>query len=1190
MGGVFSTNYGLKNKYVKERLKKFDPNEIEMLYKIYKELSSRSSSNGIDKETFLQYFNFPGLWGEQLFRKFDCNYSGAVELEEFLLGISVSCRGTRSEKIFVLFKLFDLNNDNLIHKFELITMLSNFPQISKYLYTSIDKSDSIFNTRNRNLKILDRNVKLNSHIFKSLSTNDHGDTYGTPTNKLYNINGNKFSKEHFLKENISKENHLIDNISNGKFPKETISSDNISNEIFNEGVFKKSSSKGPESSSNSSNNVRKVKRNYKSEYNSRSLTDFSFDSKSLTSYINNYYKDFNDYENFSYITPNYRNINRKLTKRTYSLTKLDKLNNFTEYQPNNYDLYLENCDSSSFEVSEAEDLVKYEKNPILDTWDDEEFPDLNNYSTNVEDTMMLVKSIINEYEENEDLERSTMDLEMLVDHIFEECEFNETGSLNFQKFKAWLEKNDSILTIFSECLHEEVWGLDGNAFHPEKSFSAEAFDKINTMSPNDDTDVDGMPSKDLDFDENTIRTIYQIFLVKGKHPFAYTLENNPNSLVSEELVEHMKTMNMVPRLEIKNTSNDSVGNTDKFFYEIFACPNCKTPFLMCPVCYKKHHALSLHIESNNVYITCSECCSSNEKGIGVFNSCWICCWSFNQIFNSQSCQKTSNSIDTISSNNSVGRSLNQDSSDLKISSSSCFEKKSSSSCFQKKSSSSSFEKKSSSSCFLKSSSKSDVDSDNINFNISTKAGVMFKIGKTLHQWKSRYYVLIGNILYYYKDKSSTRPRGCIFLEGCYLYSIRKKRLGNKYGFSICHKGTKISKRDFYVDTMKEFLDWVEVLTHAMNQQTLTNKYEIFEALGQGKFSVVYRGVSRKTGVEYAVKIIDKNKITHQERELLRSEISILKLLKHNNVIFLKEIIDMKDTLYIIMELVRGGELYDLIHSEHRLSESHTHRIISQLLQTVAYLHNCGIVHRDLKPENLLLTDKTELASIKLTDFGLSTLCGPNDILIQPCGTLAYVAPEVLTMQGYNQKSDVWSIGVIMYLLIRGRLPFPIKRSTSVNVTDHYKLTFDGPIWKATSSSARDLIKKLLEIDPIRRISVFEALDHIWVKNFVAVDHDSPRISNLSNQVFNDEFYQSLTNDNDNTFVLPYSESCNNNLNKLNVLENVMNSNESQKKKPPNNSINSTTSSRNSINSQNNYTKRNPNNLINSRKTVNTQKI
>ncbi|EAN31870.1 Protein kinase domain protein [Theileria parva strain Muguga] len=1084
MGAGLSSHYGLKNKYVKERLKKFDPNEIEMLYKIYKELSSRSSSNGIDKETFLQYFNLPGLWGEQLFRKFDCNYSGAVELEEFLLGISVSCRGTRSEKIFVLFKLFDLNNDNLIHKFELMTMLSNFPQISKYLYTSIDKSDSIFNTRNRNLKILDRNFTLNSRILNSFSSNDnHGENSNrdTPTNKLYHINERELKK-----------------------PVET-----------------------DVSASSSTSSTTKVHRNTtrKNDFNARSLTDFSFDSKSLTLYINNYYKDCSDnYENFNYITPNHRKSNAKLTKRSYSLTNLDKQNNVSEYQPNKYDLYLENFDSSSFEASEPDDDFSKcdDSNSMIDTWNDEEFPDVNSYATNEEDSMFLIKSIINEYEENEDLERATMDLEMLVDHIFEECEFNETGSLNFQKFKAWLEKNDSILTMFSECLHEEVWGLDGNAFHREKSFSGDAFDKISHALMNSHEEKNdhenGLIKKDMEFDENTIRTIYQIFLVKGKHPFAYTLENNPNSLVSEELVEHMKTMNnfMVPPLGMNHrnhTRDESVETGDRFFHEIFACPNCKTPFLMCPVCYKKHNALSLHIELNNVYITCSECCSSNEKGIGVFTSCWICCWSFNDIFTSQSWKQRSDSIETMSSSQSVGRS-SKDSSELKISSSSCFEK---------------------------SSSKFDDDNDNLNFNITTKAGVMFKIGKTLHQWKSRYYVLIGNILYYYKDKSSTRPRGCIFLEGCYLHSLRKRRIGNKYGFSIFHKGTKISKRDFYVDTMSDFLDWVEVLTHAMKQQTIANKYEICEALGQGKFSVVYRGVSRKTGVEYAVKIIDKNKITHQERELLRSEISILKLLKHNNVIYLKEIIDMKDTLYIIMELVRGGELYDLIHSEHRLSESHTHRIISQLLQTVAYLHNCGIVHRDLKPENLLLTDKTELASIKLTDFGLSTLCGPNDILIQPCGTLAYVAPEVLTMQGYNQKSDVWSIGVIMYLLIRGRLPFPIKRANTVNISDHYKLTFDGPIWKSTSSSARDLIKKLLEIDPIRRISVFEALDHIWVKNFVAVDHDSPKISNLSNQVYNDEFYQSLTKDNDNTFVLPYSETCNNNLKKLDVLQNVMNS-------------------------------------------------
>ncbi|UKJ89759.2 myosin light chain kinase [Theileria orientalis] len=1094
MGASFSKDHLTKNKYIKDCVRKFDQNELEVLHKIFKELSSRSTTTGIDKETFLQYFNLPGLWGEQLFRKFDINYSGSVELDEFLIGISVSCRGTRTEKIYVLFKLFDLNNDNLIHKFELLAMLSNFPQLTKYLYTSINNADSRFNARNRNFRLLDRAHK--SIPFNSVQLLYENDKDFRIANTHANNNYVPF-KSRFI--------YLYDILASS-----------------NESNASRQSSYTVLSMTNTGT------KNLVNDKIHKSVSDFSHDTMSLSAYLNTFYSDdANGLLNYK-SPPSQPNqvSNENGPMRSKSFSKSANFKRNDDFKSDKYKLKWENVETDSSNTSESNQEFNksfVSSNSSHESWNEMDMSEINSLSQHDDPSSLVVMSIIQENQGQEGFDNTNLDLETLVDQIFEECEFDETGSLTFQMFKAWLEKNDSILTMFSECLHEEVWGLQGHAFHHDRdcndSFLENKYDfnykssTVFTKSINSD-----YTNHSFNLDDITIRTIYHIFLVKDQHLF-YPLENNLNAVVSNELLEHMKNINtgmdkqtlMPTKTSHTEASNNTIGS-DKFMYEIFACPNCKTPFLMCPVCYTKHNALSLHIECNNVYINCSNCMSSAESGLGVFESCWICCWSFNDIFISPTFSNQHKLFNPSSINSN------------KFLTNCSIESNTTNQCNV--------------SANILKSSKAAVDSlnKNINFNVTTKSGLMYKIGKTLHQWKSRYYVLVGNILYYYKDKASTRPRGCIFLEGCYLDTLRKRQIGDKYGFSICHKGNKFSRRDFYVESMEDFLDWIEVLRHAMKQQVLSTMYEICEQLGQGKFSIVYRAIYKETGEEYAVKIIDKTKITHQERELLRSEISILKLLKHNNVIYLKDIIDMKDHLYIVMELVRGGELYDLLHSEHRLSEEHTHRIISQLLKTVAYLHKCGIIHRDLKPENLLLTDRSESGSIKLTDFGLSTLCSPNDILTQPCGTLAYVAPEVLTMQGYNQKSDVWSIGVIMYLLIRGRLPFAIKKTHTIHIWDHYKVSFEGSIWRGVSSSAKDLIKKLLEIDPAKRVSVFEALNHIWVKNFVAVNHDTPSVPMMANHGESDEFYQSLRNTTDTTFVLPYSESCNRNLNKLQNVE------------------------------------------------------
>lgn len=202
---------------------------------------------------------------------------------------------------------------------------------------------------------------------------------------------------------------------------------------------------------------------------------------------------------------------------------------------------------------------------------------------------------------------------------------------------------------------------------------------------------------------------------------------------------------------------------------------------------------------------------------------------------------------------------------------------------------------------------------------------------------------------------------------------------------------------------------------------IEDDYVISKELGRGRFSIVCECVHKMTGVHCAVKIIDKATIEPEEKSLLRTEIAVLKLVNHPNIIRMEGLYESKGYIYIVMEMLKGGELFERIVGRPRFSELEAAQLIKPLLESVAYLHDLGIVHRDLKPENILCGE--ELDDLKIADFGLSKMILPKEKMDAACGTLSYVAPEVLTMQGYGKEADLWSVGVIMFLLLCGKLPF-----------------------------------------------------------------------------------------------------------------------------------------------------------------------
>ncbi|XP_005105193.2 serine/threonine-protein kinase DCLK1 isoform X1 [Aplysia californica] len=271
---------------------------------------------------------------------------------------------------------------------------------------------------------------------------------------------------------------------------------------------------------------------------------------------------------------------------------------------------------------------------------------------------------------------------------------------------------------------------------------------------------------------------------------------------------------------------------------------------------------------------------------------------------------------------------------------------------------------------------------------------------------------------------------------------------------------------------------------------LTNKYEIGALIGTGNFAVVLECKEKKTKRKFALKIINKDSCKGKEK-MIDNEVRILRCVKHPNIIRLVEDYTNQHRIFYIMELVRGGDLFDAIASSTKYTEQDASGMLYNLASALDYLHGMHIVHRDVKPENLLIRQHDDgTKSLKLGDFGLATeVKGP---LYTVCGTPTYVAPEVIAETGYGVKIDVWSAGVIAYILLCGFPPFS---SSSDNQDELFDLIltasydFPNPYWEGISAPAKNLVKRMLEIDPDKRLSAGQVLQHKWVSSDVIYEAD-----------------------------------------------------------------------------------------------------
>jgi len=361
-------------------------------------------------------------------------------------------------------------------------------------------------------------------------------------------------------------------------------------------------------------------------------------------------------------------------------------------------------------------------------------------------------------------------------------------------------------------------------------------------------------------------------------------------------------------------------------------------------------------------------------------------------------------------------------------------------------------------------------------------GYVYKYSQTQKKMKKIYFKLVGKDLYYYKKKEETNHRGMHNLSGVFM----------KKGDDFVYEGKKYlsivivykEEKSYYFDNEEEYKTWFEKLNLAIQNKSVFDKYEVKQKVGKGKFGLVKLGLNKETKKPVAIKIMAKKNMDKSDMEFAKVEIDILKIGQHPNIIKLYDVFENENYIYIIMEYCSGGDLLSYFeHYEYELPETKVCEIIHKLSMAIYYLHSYGIVHRDLKPENILMTDLTISSDIRLLDFGLSKIVGSDEKCTEPYGTLSFVTPEVLQGKPYDKSVDLWSIGIITFLLLCGYLPFDDKHSEReiARQTIQDPVPFDDKIWSKYSPESKVFVNGLLQKRPEKRYTIKEVLEHPWIK-------------------------------------------------------------------------------------------------------------
>lgn len=300
-------------------------------------------------------------------------------------------------------------------------------------------------------------------------------------------------------------------------------------------------------------------------------------------------------------------------------------------------------------------------------------------------------------------------------------------------------------------------------------------------------------------------------------------------------------------------------------------------------------------------------------------------------------------------------------------------------------------------------------------------GFLYRKKKTM---KKMWFCIDKKELFCYNAKEDSMHRSMHGLTGALVKEEDQEKIDDLilYPFSLVFSQNNTKR--YYATTKEEQVQWINSIKKVVGYANILDFYELKHSLGKGKFGTVRAAVHKKTGKMVAIKVMKKAIMTPQDVELVKQEIEIMKMCQHPNLIRMLDVFENVENIYIVMEQLEGGDLFAYLEKrKFRIPEQRASKIVHSLAAGLYYLHSYGIVHRDIKPENVLMATKAEDSDVKIVDFGLSKMVGPTQLCTEPFGTLSYVAPEVLQQKPYGKAVDVWSLGILAYLMMVGSLPF-----------------------------------------------------------------------------------------------------------------------------------------------------------------------
>lgn len=363
---------------------------------------------------------------------------------------------------------------------------------------------------------------------------------------------------------------------------------------------------------------------------------------------------------------------------------------------------------------------------------------------------------------------------------------------------------------------------------------------------------------------------------------------------------------------------------------------------------------------------------------------------------------------------------------------------------------------------------------------------LFKVSRKSKAFRERYFVLTRDSLYYLKSEAEPKILGVMATAWVRVDYIAAP--GERSGESnFCLRFARNMRyTDLWTTDEVHFRDWRAHLSRVFVQVDFHTKFTTLKMIGKGSFARVYLIENRETRAQFAVKAFSKEHLLSQPkgRESLLNEIEIMRRIQHPYLLCLEEVHESQNSVYLVLELLEGGELLTHLDSKETLSYRDCWRVMKCILEALAHMADRGIMHRDLKPENIILKEKNKLetCTLKLVDFGLATRWDAPEYIFKRCGTPGYVAPEVINAPSnenvhYSPKCDVFSAGVILYLMLAERTPFEGRSFHEVLQRNKAcRIDFKNPRLRR-NKAALDLLMRMLDSDPDRRVSAREALSH-----------------------------------------------------------------------------------------------------------------